>query len=66
MEATLLLGLATSTMLGRSAEIFTMYHATPALTAPMPTRRSRISVIKRSFKIEKDDLFFFFPFFLGG
>ena len=60
----LLLGLATSTIVGRSSEILTMYQATPALT--MPTNSSASSRKARSTVPRMERLFFPFTFFLRG
>ncbi len=65
IEGRLFLGLASSTMLGRSSESFTTYQATPALTAPAASKNINRIVVINILTIEKLFFFFFFSAGLG-
>ena len=52
IDGRLFLGLASSSILGRSSESFTTYHATPALSAPVARSTTNSTVIIRSFRME--------------
>ena len=59
IEGRLFLGFASSNILGRSSESLTMYHATPALSAPVASRTTSRTDIIINLRIDK-------PFFLRG